>query len=132
MQAQNHVDLAARAFEAAVRVGEVDVRTWHLGDVAEVAAACLSVSLQLLDRDDEARHVLEEALSRRPESARLGRRLVELHIKRGRLDEALQAAGRLTLAPEDRGPIEERHPRGVPGGPAGLGRCVGPPAKGIP
>jgi hypothetical protein len=70
-----------------------------------VAAACLSLSLQLLKKDGEAQSVLEEALLRWPGSRRLGRRLVELHVKRGRLEDALGAAERLAIAPQDREPL---------------------------
>ena len=105
LQAQSHLDLAVRAFETAVRFGEVNAETWHFGNVGEVAAACLSLSLQLLTRDGEAQSVLEEGLLRWPGSVRLGRRLVELHVKQGRLQDALRVADRLAIAPEDREPF---------------------------
>jgi tetratricopeptide (TPR) repeat protein len=92
LQAQGRLDLAARAFDAAVKFGQVNIQTWHLGDVAEVAAACLGLTLQLLGRDAEARDALEEALRRYPASLRIRRHLVDLHVKHARLDEALCAA----------------------------------------
>jgi tetratricopeptide (TPR) repeat protein len=105
LQAGNHFELAARSFDTAVRFGQVNEETWHLGDLAEVAAACLGLTLQLLKRDDEAQAVLEEALRRHPESVRLRRHLVDLHVKHGRAESALRAAERLPMAAEDREPL---------------------------
>ena len=105
LQTQNHLGLAARAFDAAVRFGQVNPETWHLRDVGEVAAACLSLNLQLLQRDDDARATLEEALGRRPDSIRLRRHLMDLHVKHGRTPEALRVAERLPMAAEDREPL---------------------------
>jgi tetratricopeptide (TPR) repeat protein len=105
LQTQNRLDLAARAFDAAVRFGQVNPETWHLRDVGEVAAACLSLNLQLLQRDDDARATLEEALGRHPDSIRLRRHLMDLHVKHGRTPEALRVAERLPMAAEDREPL---------------------------
>jgi len=105
LQARNHLDLAARSFDAAVRFGQVNEETWHLGELAQVAASCLGLTLQLLTRDDEAQAVLEEALRRHPESVRLRRHLVDLHVKHGRTQSALRAAERLPMAAEDREPL---------------------------
>jgi len=95
LQAQRRWELASRAFEAAVKYGQVNLQTWHLADVAELSAACLALSLQLLGRDEEARGVLEQSLGRRPDSLRLRRQLVDLHVKHARLEEAVRAAGPL-------------------------------------
>lgn len=92
LQAQDQWELAARAFRIAMQYGQVDVETWHLREVAEVAAACLAITLQLSGRDDEALSVLEEGLYRHPDSSRLCRHLVDLHIKHAREDEAVRAA----------------------------------------
>lgn len=105
LQARNHLDLAARAFDAAIRFGQVNEETWHLRDLGEVAAACLGLTLRLLQRDEDARAVLEEALQRHPDSIRLRRHLVDLHVHRGRTEIALRVAERLPMAAEDREPL---------------------------
>ncbi|MGA2059369.1 MAG: glycosyltransferase family 2 protein, partial [Thermoguttaceae bacterium] len=69
----NRLDLAARAFETAVKFGQTNSSTWHLCELPEVAASCLSLALQLQSKDEEACRVLEEALERHPQSARLSR-----------------------------------------------------------
>ena len=87
--AQNRLDLAARSYQLAINHGQIDPATWHLADIAEVAAICLSLTLQLQAKDDEAQEVLEQSLERHPESVRLCRQLLELHIKRGCSEKAL-------------------------------------------
>ncbi len=98
LQAQGQVELAARAFGLAVQFGQVDPATWHLREIAAVATACHALTLQRLGRDDDARRVLEEAIQR-SESPRLHRHLVELHIKHGRSEEAIQASKGLAPDP---------------------------------
>ena len=100
VQAENRSEMAARSFEAALHHGQVDMQTWHLVELAEMAANCLSVSLQLQQREDQAVAVLEDALRRTPDSQRLLRRLVELYVKRGEEEAALAAAGRLAVPAE--------------------------------
>jgi tetratricopeptide (TPR) repeat protein len=95
LQAQRRWELASRAFEAAVKYGQVNLQTWHLADVAELSAACLALTLQILGRDDQARDVLDQALGRHPDSLRLRRQLVDLHVKHARIDDAVRAAGPL-------------------------------------
>lgn len=92
LQDRNRLDLAARAFQTAINHGRVDVETWHLREMPELAAACLNLVLQLQGKDDEARRVLEEALHRWQDSARLQRHLIDLHVKHGRKDKAMQLA----------------------------------------
>ena len=50
LQAQGRVDLAARSYQMAVENGRIDLETWHLTGIAEVATVCWSLSLQLLER----------------------------------------------------------------------------------
>ncbi len=92
---QNRLDLAARSYEIAATHGQVDPATWHLGDIAEVAAACLSMTHQLLGHAEEARDVLERALEQRGESARLRRQLIDLLIKQGQREAVLEQMQRL-------------------------------------
>lgn len=107
LQRRNRVDLATRSFEAAVKHGQVDLEVWHLAELAEVATDCLSLSLQIQGKDDEARRVLEEALRGNPGSIRVRRRLIELHLKHGRCDEALGLADQLRTEPEGREPLRD-------------------------
>jgi tetratricopeptide (TPR) repeat protein len=88
MQTQNRLEMAARAYESAYRVGQVDPWTWHVTGIDEIAASCLSLIYQLQSRDDEARQFLETALVQLPHVARLRRQLIDLHIKHDRRQHA--------------------------------------------
>jgi len=105
LQNKDRLDLAARAFSTAVKHGQVDLGAWHLAEVAEVAANCLSLLLETQEKFEEARAVLEESLRGNPDSDRLRRRLIDLHVKQGRCDEALGLADRLAVPPEQREPL---------------------------
>jgi len=105
LQSQNRLDLAARAFETAVKYGTVDPRTWHLCEVAEMAAAFLGLTLQMQGKDDEARRVFEKALARFVRSVRIRRHLVNLCIKQGRTDDAIRAADGIALDRQQREPL---------------------------
>jgi len=89
MLVRERLDLAIRAFEAAVRFGRITPTVWHLCEVREIAAVCLGLALQARQRDDEACTVLETALAARPDSVRLLHRLFDLYRKRGKSTEAL-------------------------------------------
>jgi len=102
LQALEQPQLAARAYDVAFRHGQTEAQIWHLPDIREIAAVCAAAIHQLQGNDDEARSLLEAAARSFPESIRLGRQLIELHIKAGRGDEALAAAGALPLLPPDR------------------------------
>ena len=92
LQAQGRLDLAARAFGTAVEYGQINPEIWHLGDIAEVAAICLSLTLQLQGQQDEAREALETAQKRHPTSQRVCRHLIDHHVKQQRRKEALETA----------------------------------------
>ncbi len=96
MQLRGRIDLAGRAYRAAVQLGQVNLETWHLVAIREVAMTCLSISLEQMGSDEEARQVLEEILAVESGSERLRRRLIDLHIKQDRRREALEQA---TLLP---------------------------------
>jgi tetratricopeptide (TPR) repeat protein len=102
LQSRQRLDLAARAFETAVKYGQVDLAIWHLTELAETAAVCLSLTLQTQGHLDRALRVLEEGLQRCGDSPRLLRHLMELHVKHARCDDALSAAGRLPLEAEQK------------------------------
>ena len=95
MLVRERLDLAIRAFEAAVRFGRITPTVWHLCEVREIAAVCLGLALQARQRDDEACSVLETALAARPDSLRLLHQLYTLYRKLGKSAEALALAERL-------------------------------------
>ncbi len=95
MLVRERLDLAIRAFEAAVRVGRIAPTVWHLCEVREIAAVCLALALQARQRDDEACNVLRLALEARPDSLRLLHQLYNLYRKQGKSAEALSLAKRL-------------------------------------
>ena len=95
MLVRERLDLAIRAFEAAVRVGRITPTVWHLCEVREIAAVCLALALQARQRDDEACNVLRLALEARPDSLRLLHQLYNLYRKQGKSAEALSLAKRL-------------------------------------
>ena len=92
LQSLQRIDLAARAYQTAVRYGQVNPAIWHLADIADIAATCLSVALELQDRDDEATVILEDALADRPDSERVRHQLIDLHIRHGRRKAAIEQA----------------------------------------
>jgi tetratricopeptide (TPR) repeat protein len=97
MQNRGRIDLAARAYQAAVTHGQVNLETWHLSSLREVAVTCLSLALEMLAQDDDARAMLDEALAGGGESARIRRRLIDLHVKHDRRKEALEQVALLSL-----------------------------------
>jgi tetratricopeptide (TPR) repeat protein len=88
---QQRIDLAARSYEIAATHGQIDPATWHLADITEVAATCLSLAHQLRGDADDAIAVLERALEQRPDSTRMRRQLLEILIKNSRRDAAMGA-----------------------------------------
>lgn len=102
LQRRGRLELAARAFQAAAACGQVNVEAWHLREIAQVATACLALVLELQGKDDEARRVLVEGLAGRPGSERLRRRLLNLHVKHARMEEALRLADQLVEEPDRR------------------------------
>jgi len=95
LQSVGQRELAARSYEIAHRHGQVEPEIWHLRDIREVAAVCQSVLWQMDGKDDGALGLLGEAWSVYPESLRIGRQMVEMHVKHGRRDEALLAVSKL-------------------------------------
>jgi tetratricopeptide (TPR) repeat protein len=95
LQVCGRADLAARSYESAVQFGQVNPETWHLADVAEVAALCLNTLWQTQGDDDQARSMLRDTLQRLPHSVRLRRSLIDLEVKYGRVLDALAQAERL-------------------------------------
>jgi glycosyltransferase involved in cell wall biosynthesis len=109
MLVRERLDLAIRAFDAAVRFGRLTPTVWHLREAREIAAVCLSLALQARQRDDEACTVLETAMSARPDSLRLANQLQVLYTKLGKTQEAAALANTLATDGE---PIAGRIPTG--------------------
>ncbi len=98
LQVCGKVGLAARAYQTAVEFGQVNPETWHLADVAEVAALCLHTLWNLQGEDEKCRKMLKETLERLPDSVRLRRRLIDLDVRYGRVLEALGQVEKLPKA----------------------------------
>ena len=103
LQASNRIDMARRSFEAAVQHGQVNREIWHLIELGETAYGCLGLTLQLENRDDEARFVLQRSLDAYPNSVRLLRQALHLNVKLGRLADALKLVERMPLS------VHQRH-----------------------
>ena len=95
LHCQQRIDLATRAYQTAVRYGKVHPASWHLAEIAAFATVCLGISLELEDRSDEAREMLEDALIEQPTSFRIRHQLIDLHVRHGRRKEAVEQVGRL-------------------------------------
>ena len=101
LQAQGHAELAVRSYDVALRHGQIELQIWHLPEIREIAAVCAATALQAVGNDDDARTLLEAAVRMCPQSVRLGRQLIELHVKHGRRDEALAAVATLPIPGRD-------------------------------
>ncbi len=89
MQAAGRLDLSEQAYRTATEYGQIDPETWHVPDIHEIAAICLSLTFQHRDDEEQARRVLEEFLAKRPESNRVRRHLIDQHVRHDRRQEAL-------------------------------------------
>jgi tetratricopeptide (TPR) repeat protein len=107
LQNQRRLDLAARSFETAARHGQVDPQTWHLAEIDAVAAVCCSLAHQGSGREDEARTILRETLEKRPASHRLVRHLIDVDIRLGRGDEAVEIVDGMALDEEARSALRQ-------------------------
>lgn len=90
MQRVGRLDLASRSYRTAVRHGQLNLETWHVAAIRDVATLCLSLSLELLGEDEEAREVVEQAIVGQANPVRLRRRLIDLYVKHDRRKEALE------------------------------------------
>ncbi len=102
LQAQNHIDLAARAFASAVEHGQINIQVWHLAEIIEIATACWAITLQLQGNNDRAVSVLQEAIARHTGSERLRRRLIELYVNSGNAEQALPLVADLPMDDESK------------------------------
>ena len=95
LQIRDRWDLAIRSFRTAVKHGQVDIGTWHLVELGEVAVACLSLCLQAKGSDSDALRTLAEGIERYGHSPRLLRHQLDLQVRHARCDDALATAGKL-------------------------------------
>jgi len=102
MLVRQRLDLAIRAFQAAVRFGRIMPTVWHLSEAREIAAVCLALAFQARQQDDDARVVLETAVAAQPGSFRVANPLYTLYRKQGKTAEAAALAGRLPPDVRDR------------------------------
>ncbi|MGW8257286.1 MAG: tetratricopeptide repeat-containing glycosyltransferase family 2 protein [Thermoguttaceae bacterium] len=105
LQKRNHLDLAVQAFDAAVKFGKVDLSTWHICELHEVAASSLVIALQLQGKYDAAACALSDALRRHCNSIRLQRLALDLYIKQGKEELAMETAIGNGMAKDTNDPI---------------------------
>lgn len=90
LQQRQRLELAARSYLTAYQYGRIRPDVWHVAEIHEIAAICGSLALQLNDQDEEAMQWLTDALKVHPDSDRIRRHVVGLHVKHGRARDALE------------------------------------------
>ena len=90
LQALGRTDLAEKSYHTAFHYGQVNAEVWHVAEVRDIAAICHSITFQLQNKHDEARQALEVAVAESPKSVRLRRHLIDVYVKCGLRDEALE------------------------------------------
>lgn len=99
LQSLGRTDLAVRAYEVCYRHGRIEPGLWHLPDIREVAASCQAAILEGTGDADAALALLQDARQAYPDSQRIARQILELHVQHGRRDEALLVAGQMPDTP---------------------------------
>jgi Tfp pilus assembly protein PilF len=89
LQTLGQTPLAARTFDLAFRHGQIEPQLWHLPEIRQIAASCAATVLVQACEEDQARTLLEAAVTIYPQSQKLALQLVELHVKNLRRNEAL-------------------------------------------
>lgn len=89
LQSKEQLELASRAYQLSAEHGQLSLEIWHLEGMQEIATNCYAHTLQLLGREAEAVELLDQRLAANPQSARLRRQLLELHVRGARADAAL-------------------------------------------
>ena len=107
LYAKNSIELAIRCYRIAYQYGQVDLETWHLSEIAVLTANGLSLALQTQGQDDEAQTVLEESLECHHDSLPLRRNLINLHIRHGREEQAIDSADPIPLPVDHREPLRD-------------------------
>jgi len=95
LQALGCTDLAEKSYHTAFHYGQINAEVWHVAEVRDIAVICLSITLQLQSKLDLARQALEAAVAENEGSVRLRRHLIEVYIKCGLRDEALEQVSAL-------------------------------------
>jgi tetratricopeptide (TPR) repeat protein len=95
LQAAGRIDLARKTYQIAYDFGKIENQVWHVGEVRDIAAICYSLVLQIQEDLPEARRILEQALAGSKDNVRLRRHLMELQIKQGDVELALEQVDRL-------------------------------------
>lgn len=90
LQAQGQTELAMKAYRTTIEHGQINPGVWHVSNIHEIATICCSLTLQLLGRNDEAVQVLVDAIAFDPSSLRIRRHLLDVYIKAGQRELALQ------------------------------------------
>jgi tetratricopeptide (TPR) repeat protein len=101
LQALGQTELAVRSFDLAFRHGQIEPRIWHLPDIRQIAASCAATVLMQAREDEQARTLLEAAVTIYPQSTRLALQLVDLHVRNRRRSEALSVVAGFA-SPADR------------------------------
>src|SRR6187397_923773 len=102
LQSKDQLELALRAYQLSAQHGQISLEIWHLEGLQEIAHNCYALTLQALGREDEAVQFLNEQLAANPQSARLRRQLLELHVRHARHDEALAVVGAMPRGTSNR------------------------------
>ncbi|MFI4876439.1 MAG: glycosyltransferase [Blastopirellula sp. JB062] len=97
LQSQGELELAIRSFETAYKYGQINPETWHIEDIDQIAVSCYALATQLAGEPERAEEILSEALQAHPQSIRLRRQLIDMHVKYARRSEAL---AQVQLLPE--------------------------------
>jgi lipopolysaccharide biosynthesis regulator YciM len=87
--------------DLAFRHGQIEPRIWHLPDIRQIAASCAATVLMQAREDEQARTLLEAAVTIYPQSTRLALQLVDLHVRNRRRSEALSVVAGFA-SPADR------------------------------
>jgi len=104
LQTKGHLELARRSFETAYKHGQINLETWHIDDIDEIAASCFAITTHQTGNVEEAESILVAALQECPHSIRLRRQMIDLATRQGNLDKALAHVGQL---PEDFPNVEQ-------------------------
>ncbi|MCG8583117.1 MAG: glycosyltransferase [Pirellulales bacterium] len=89
LQAEGRLDLATRAYQTAIRHGELNPETWHLSDLRQISVICLAVTLKQQDKQQQAWDVLEAALAENPRYDLVRSQLIDQYVVACREKEAL-------------------------------------------
>ncbi|MCI0361129.1 MAG: hypothetical protein L0211_21830, partial [Planctomycetaceae bacterium] len=94
---------AVRSFDLAFRHGLIEPQVWHLPEIRQIAASSAAAVLVQSREHDQARTLLEAAVTIYPQSHKLALQLIDLHVRNLRRNEALAViAGFASAADRER------------------------------